>query len=303
MLLRYLRLRADVTSQPSILELLKQLEPQEEARQGTGFLQRQETSATTSPPHQPAEEEKKVRLTPPQADSQAKLLPLMRKLCGQVAPLLDRMGRLMADIAPHFAVLASSSHESSTEPTFVPQPAAAESPDHPSPLESIMPPPGDIASLVGLTEEQLDREPSINVHTVILAVTNPHLPQDHLAPPPDDPSQEFPAESIATQTETLPSFGGPASLPIPLPASPVQHEAQAQTEVGPLHVPTAVPEGALVQTASGSQRQATTEGAAGSPGADANGSLGRSSDQAQSSQRPGNIQKNAEGKRDPGEPL
>eukprot|EP00826_Nyctotherus_ovalis_P042636 TRINITY_DN4412_c0_g1_i13.p2 TRINITY_DN4412_c0_g1~~TRINITY_DN4412_c0_g1_i13.p2 ORF type:complete len:320 (+),score=62.85 TRINITY_DN4412_c0_g1_i13:542-1501(+) len=107
-------------------------------------------------------------------------------LSGQLAPLLDRMGRILTDFSPYFSLLANEDHNASTPASFTRFPAASaeqaaaeraadryslEVAPRTEPMIPLMPSPADVAALVGLTEAG-GRQGGANLHRIIITVTN-----------------------------------------------------------------------------------------------------------------------------------
>lgn len=105
-------------------------------------------------------------------------------LSGQLAPLLDRMGRVLTDLSPYFSLFPNEDHN--TPASFARFPAASteqaaaenaadryslEVAPRTEPMIPLMPGPADVASLIGLTEGAA-RQGVANLHRIIITVTN-----------------------------------------------------------------------------------------------------------------------------------
>jgi len=134
-----------------------------------------------------SKEDHKLNLTNRTGEKQKKedLEHEMQIISGQLAPLLDRMGRVLIDLSPHFSLLASE-QGNSEQTSFIRFPAASteqlaaeESNEHYSlevaprtePIIPLMPNAADTSSLLGLTEPSV-RQNGTNMHRIIVTVTN-----------------------------------------------------------------------------------------------------------------------------------
>ncbi len=85
--------------------------------------------------------------------------PRQKTLCGQLAPALDRLGRLLVDIAPQFAAVASPEQ-------------CAHGPDGgleiPRTHANVMPGPAEIG-LLGRSTERAGRVGEVHVHEIIFS--------------------------------------------------------------------------------------------------------------------------------------
>ncbi len=155
MVISYLQLHVKLSMQNKLVELCTQLEAQEEFKEtATGGART--LSELTGSAVGPASEERK---------KQQKLNARTKMLCGQLAPLLDRTGRLMADMAPHFASATYAPEvQGEVEQVQFPRMGAVdlrfltreeEEKDKFAPVECqvpLMPNPADISSLLPYTE-------------------------------------------------------------------------------------------------------------------------------------------------------
>ena len=173
MMIQYLKTNMKLAMQKKVVDMCQLAKNQIDSKEESKISPTKALSELTSTKVGTIEEEKTKR------DS---LDRKMRLLSGQLAPILDRMGRMMADMGPHFSVLANSGESSSNEPiqfTRFPAATAEQESDRPTmevaprsePLVPIMPGPADISSLIELTEER-DRQTAFTPRRVIITVAN-----------------------------------------------------------------------------------------------------------------------------------
>eukprot|EP00826_Nyctotherus_ovalis_P007013 TRINITY_DN1171_c0_g5_i2.p1 TRINITY_DN1171_c0_g5~~TRINITY_DN1171_c0_g5_i2.p1 ORF type:complete len:336 (-),score=65.18 TRINITY_DN1171_c0_g5_i2:161-1168(-) len=129
MLVQYLQLKVKFTMQANMVGYYNQLISQEERKTEIEEFR---------------EEEEKLR----------RLKAQMKLLSGQLSPIMDRMGRMMGDMAPYFAFLTHKARgydiTNSTEFTRFPE---AEGTDMEQQVP-VMPNPGDVALLYEFTEQR-----------------------------------------------------------------------------------------------------------------------------------------------------
>jgi len=177
MIVAYLQTHVKISMQNKLVELCTQLEAQEEIHEESKL--KSATSMTlselTGKPIGSAKEEKEKLI---------KMNSQMKVLCGQLGPLLDRTGRIMGDMAPHFGSMAySEPPPSGIMPDLVQFPrfpaASAELANSPVPNPPIgslecqiplMPNPAEIAAMSKFTERRAERPEDASLDGLILAL-------------------------------------------------------------------------------------------------------------------------------------
>jgi len=163
--------------------------------------------------------------------TEAKIDPLMinkkQKLAAQLAPIMDRLGRIMLDLSPHIHAI-SENNEDHNEEEKIPPPETRETQ---IPLIANS---GDVAAVTNIMDRLLFSEtPSIELHVHALLNGANSTIHSNINPsnPIPAPTNLNPLNLFASPQNNTHSVEIQAEEPIPLPPPPIQkNEIASQTE-------------------------------------------------------------------------